>query len=100
MKKATSFCPWPSNKTAMDGVKPSMAGKLRFHTYNSRHHQFFICKFFITGLISLKKNKVKTETDFFGLYGLYGLYGSNNQRNRSNISLDGFIFVLYNCSVL
>jgi hypothetical protein len=48
-------CPWPfSNKTAMDGVKPSMAGKLRSHTYNfRRHHQLFVAVFVIMRLYNM-----------------------------------------------
>ncbi len=29
----------PIQKKAMDGVKPSMADYVRFHTYMIRHHQ-------------------------------------------------------------
>jgi hypothetical protein len=58
------FCPWPfSNKTAMDGVKPSMAGKLRSHTYNFRHHhQLFVAVFVIMRLY----NTGKTEKSIAG----------------------------------
>jgi hypothetical protein len=43
----------------MDGVKPSMAGKLRFHTYGFRHHhQLFICVFLIMGFYITGKTEL------------------------------------------
>jgi len=65
----------------MDGVKPSMAGKLRFHTYNFRHHQFFICVFFMISSYSTRKKAKSTRkkgakvgVSFYGLSGFFGLY--------------------------